>query len=130
MTTNNATSIMLTGQGLPETAKALVGRLIELGYNAEYVSPAVAERLGGEPGAALACRLLARNGCFAVCHELAPEGDRFEWEVGPHDTPDFAAEKALDALADAGHIEVHDVSYTPEEEERVRKRLADLGYIE
>jgi len=66
----------------------------------------------------------------ACCQEaVAPEG-AVRIETDAHDTPDFAAEKALDILAEKGSIslELHD--YTPEEEEQIRKRLADLGYIE
>ena len=53
-----------------------------------------------------------------------------EFEVATHDTPDFAAEKVLDELAEAGILTLEDAGYSDEEEERIRKRLADLGYIE
>jgi hypothetical protein len=125
-------TIRLSGVGVPETMKALATRLLELGRKVEVMDDALAARLGGGSGAALACRLLARNGVavLAAYDGPAPEGEVLEAEVDEHDTPEFAAEKILDALAEEGLVTLETGDYSPEEEEEIRKRLADLGYIE
>jgi hypothetical protein len=125
-------TVRLTGVNVPETTRALATRLVELGRKVEVLEPAHAERLGGDAGAALACRLLSRNGVIVVAayEGRDPEGDSVEAEIDAHDTPEFAAEKILDGLAEAGIITLESADYTPEEEEEIRKRLADLGYIE
>lgn len=51
-------------------------------------------------------------------------------ELDSHDTADFAAEKVIDILAEQGVISLPTGAYTREEEERIRRRLQDLGYIE
>lgn len=125
-------TVRLTGCNVPETTRALATRLVELGRRVEVIEPSHAEKLGGDAGAAFACRLLTRNGVIVVAsyEGREPEGESVEAEVDEHDTPDFAAEKILDALAEAGFLELESADYTPEEEEEIRKRLADLGYIE
>ncbi len=47
-----------------------------------------------------------------------------------HDSPDFAADKILDALADREWIQFCDRGLTQAEERALRDRLIDLGYIE
>ena len=127
---NKATSITLTGPQAGETARALVARLIELGRPAQPIESSLAGRLG--PAAAVTCGLLSRNGVMVVISTpgILPEGEHLPIDLDPNDTPDFAAEKALDILAEAGIISLDVSDYTPEEEEQIRKRLADLGYIE
>ncbi len=51
-------------------------------------------------------------------------------DLDPHDTPDFAAEKVIDILAENKVISLPSTDYTREEEETIRRRLQDLGYIE
>ena len=125
-------TVRLTGAGVAETTRALATRLVELGRKVEVIEPAHAERLGGDSGASLVCRLLSRNGVIVVCsyEGREPEGEWVEAEIDAHDTPEFAAEKILDGLAEAGVLALESSDYTPEEEEQIRKRLADLGYIE
>jgi hypothetical protein len=90
------------------------------------------QSLGGPAGADTACGLLARNGVVVVAlyQDAWPTGERLTVEVDANDTPDFAAEKILDTLHEAGVVSLDVADYSPEEEEQVRKRLADLGYIE
>jgi hypothetical protein len=125
-------SIRLSGANAEDTAKLLVVRLIEMGRAAESVDPAAVRRLGGPRAAAQACGSLVRNGAIAVITHprLRPEGPSLEAEVDPHDTPEFAAEKILDQLAELGFIALGNSGYSPEEEELIKQRLANLGYIE
>ena len=129
---NKNISVGLTGPGVAQTAKTLGMRLIELGYNAEVVDADVVQRLGGPDPATYACGLLVRNGVIVIdaLVGVRPEGERLDVEIDENDTPDFAAEKILDDLATAGAITLEETAYSPEEEERVRERLASLGYIE
>ena len=124
--------VHLAGANAMETAHALVLRLMEMGYPAELVDAAAVKRLGGPKAAAYACSLLVRNGVIAVvtAPRLKPDGERLDLDVSPHDTPDFAAEKVVDELAAVGVVRLASVDYTPEEEDQIRKRLVDLGYIE
>jgi len=62
--------------------------------------------------------------------KMKPDAPCLTVEVDANDTPDFAADKVLDELAAAGAIAVQPSDYSPEEEERIRKRLSDLGYVE
>ncbi|NIA13504.1 MAG: hypothetical protein GWP08_05440 [Nitrospiraceae bacterium] len=125
-------SVGLTGPNVAETANALGMRLIELGYNAEVADAAVVERLGGPEPAVFACGLLVRNGVIVIdtLSSVRPDGERLDIEIDENDTPDFAAEKILDDLAGVGAITLEETGYSPEEEERIRERLASLGYIE
>jgi len=95
----------------------------------ERLLPALAKRLGD---AAFVCRLLSRNGIIvlATYGGAKPQEDCLEMAVDPRDTPDFAAEKILHGLEEKGVIERASADYTPQEEEEIRRRLADLGYIE
>lgn len=126
------TTVCLTGANAVETAKILGARLIELGRNAELIDAEAVDRLGGPTGAARACLLLTRNGVVVVSTSagFTPEGDAMPVEIDLNDTPDFAAEKILDALAGAGLVSLETGGYSPEEEEQIRRRLASLGYIE
>ena len=123
-------TIQLTGAMPAETAKALLTRLAEMGKQVERMDPDLAAKIG--PASGLVCRLLSRNGVFVVSVDpaLTPEGEVLSVEVDPNDTPDFAAEKILDNLSDRGLLSFENADYSPEEEEEVRQRLADLGYIE
>ena len=125
-------AVLLRGSNIVDTAKMLAVRLLEMGRNVEHLDEAAVKRLGGPASAAHACDLLTRNGVIAVIThpKLKPRGGVLEIEVDAHDTPDFAAEKILDELAAAGVIALESTGYSPEEEELIRKRLADLGYIE
>jgi len=124
------TALRLRGEFREDTAKALAQRLIELGKGAEIFDDALVSRLG--PAAGLACRLLVRNGVFVVIVSEHVETD-CECKcnaVDPHDTPDFAAEKILDMLAHENLVSIESHDYSPDEEEEIRRRLADIGYIE
>ena len=125
-------TICLKGAQAEAAAKALAFRLIELGRNAERIDGNMIKRLGGVKRAAVVCGLLGRNGVFAVvtAPDIRPEGEMVEAEIDDHDTPDFAAEKIVDDLAEHGLLRLDTAQYTPEEEESIRKRLADLGYVE
>ncbi|MBN2311464.1 MAG: hypothetical protein JXR94_20980 [Candidatus Hydrogenedentes bacterium] len=127
-----ATAIHITGASVPETTKALATRLIELGRPVEVIDSALAERIGGAAGANEVSGLLSRNGVvvLAVYDGAQPAGDTLAVEVDPNDTPDFAAEKILDLLDEAGVVDLESTEYTPAEEEQIRRRLADLGYVE
>lgn len=125
-------AVRLKGANVAETAKALAVRLVEMGRGVEVVDAPIVERFGGEKAAAFGCGLLARNGVVViVTHpDLEPQGDCLEVEVGEHDTPDFAADKILDELAETGVVILEESDYSPEEEEQIRERLSGLGYIE
>ena len=125
-------AVLLRGSNIVDTAKMLAVRLLEMGRNVEHLDEAAVKRLGGPASAAHACDLLTRNGVIAVIThpKLKPRGGVLEIEVDAHDTPDFAAEKILDELATTGVIALESTGYSPEEEDLIRKRLADLGYIE
>lgn len=125
-------TICLTGAASADVAKALAIRLIEMGRNAERFDPEVTKRLGGAKRVAYVCGLLSRNGVFVIVTTPGekPDGERLSVEINEHDTPDFAAEKIIDELAERGMLCQDAVQYTPEEEELIRKRLADLGYVE
>ncbi|HUW60356.1 MAG TPA: hypothetical protein VMZ06_05050 [Candidatus Bathyarchaeia archaeon] len=98
----------------------------------------------GEVAGILACRLvefqcrakLERPSSAAECNlriataPAAQAAENLAVELDAHDTPDFAAEKVIDILAENGVISLPAADYTPEEEEKIRRRLQDLGYIE
>jgi hypothetical protein len=109
-------AVRLTGENAEEAARALVRRLVELGSD---VCPP--EREPGKDFEGVAVRLDEGTS--------GPPADGTV-EVSPHDTPDFAAEKILDRLEEEGVISLESEGYTPEEEEEIRQRLADLGYID
>jgi hypothetical protein len=124
--------INLSGAHVGETAKVLTVRLIEMGRNVEHLDAEGAAHFGTVKAAAYASQLLARNGVVViVTHpKLKPRAECVNIDVDANDTPDFAAEKILDELAAAKVITLDTSEYSPEEEEQIRKRLADLGYIE
>ena len=108
--------LCLTGDGAAETAHVLVRRLVETGAGA---CPPDREPEDGF------------HGVWVCLSETLPDGVAGETvAVSPHDTPDFAAEKILDLLAGQGVVSLESEGYTPEEEEEIRQRLADLGYID
>lgn len=125
-------SVRLSGPQAEETMKALATRLVELGKSVERLDAALAEAVGGPSGANRVCGLLSRHGVavFAAYDGAEPEGAVLDVEVDDNDTPDFAAEKVLDQLEEHGVVELGSETYSAEEEEAVRKRLAELGYIE
>ena len=124
--------VNLSGANAAETAKVLTVRLIEMGRNVEHLDAPAAAHFGSMKAAAYACELLVRNGVVViVTHpKIKPHAEHVDIEVDANDTPDFAAEKILDELAAAKVIVLESYDYSPEEEEQIRKRLADLGYIE
>ncbi len=126
-----ATICVKGGAGV-EVARALAVRLLEMGCNVERLDADVVKRLGGAKRAAFVCGLLSRNGVFVVATTLGgkPEGELLDVEIDEYDTPDFAAEKVIDELAERGLLRRDSAQYTPEEEELIQKRLADLGYVE
>ncbi len=129
---DSAIIIQVTGAQARDTAYVLVKRLIERGRKAELLGPEAAALLGGAQGLNLTASVLARNGVFPVAAEAdaALEGDVLECAVEADDTPDFAAEKILEALAEEGLISSEAPAYSEEEEAEIQRRLADLGYIE
>jgi hypothetical protein len=127
-----AATVLFRGSGAAEVAKATGMRLIESGRAAEQLTPDVVDKLGGPAGAAHACRLLSRNAVFVMCTDdrVTPEGEVVAVDLDPNDTPEFAAEKALEMLQEIGLFSSASGDYSPDEEEEIRKRLSDLGYIE
>jgi len=125
-------AICLRGAEAAEAAKALAIRLLEMGRNVERLDDDMLKRLGGVKRAAFVCGVLSRNGVFVVAtaRGIHAEGETLDVEIDGHDTPDFAAEKIIDSLAERGLLRLDAGQYTPEEEEVIRKRLADLGYVE
>lgn len=114
--------VLLEGPRAAEVAGILAVRLDDLGRQASWAASAE----GG-------WRSLVENGGIVITSDAALESEgvpRLCCPLSPHDTPDFAAEKVLDQLAEAGAVNLENADYSPEEEERIRKRLADLGYIE
>jgi len=114
--------VLLEGPRVDDVAAILIGRLLELGRNAEWMD-----------APASSCKSLVRSGVIVITADagLEPEGvPRLSCPLSAHDTPDFAAEKILDKLAEAGVVVLDNTGYSPEDEERIRERLADLGYIE
>jgi len=89
------------------------------------------KRLGGNKSAMYAISLLVKNGGVVIVTipKVRPDAEVMDVDIDADDTPDFAAEKILDELAKKGMITIETGDYSPEEEERVRKHLADLGYI-
>lgn len=124
--------VRLTGAEMVETAKVLTVRLIEMGRSAEHFDSGLAARFGSLKAASYAGELLVRNGVVVIVTEakVKPRAESITIDVDVNDTPDFAAEKILDELAAAKVIALESSDYSPEEEEQIRKRLADLGYIE
>ncbi len=125
-------TVCLTGTQAVDVAKMLAVRLIEMGRYAEHLDDATMRPFGTQKAAAHACDLLARNGVVAIMTQprLKTAGPRLDIAIEEHDTPDFATEKVIDELANAGAVALESADYSPEEEEQIRKRLADLGYIE
>ena len=113
---NDCYVVCLTGEGAAETAHVLLRRLVETGAK---VCPPDRKPHAGFHGVWV--RLGDAESGSAASITVA---------VSPHDTPDFAAEKILDLLADQGVVSLESEGYTPEEEEEIRQRLADLGYID
>lgn len=113
---NRPYTIRLTGENAADAAHALGRRLVELGSN---VCPPGQAPPAGFDGVVL---------LLGDAPSDAPAGGTVE--ISAHDTPDFAAEKILDILHENGVISVESEGYTPEEEEEIRKRLSDLGYID
>jgi len=106
--------LKLRGANAGEVAGILAGRLTELQCRAE-LDAAVGER-------------------ECVMHITATStnhpAENLVVELDSHDTADFAAEKVIDVLAENGIISLPAADYAPEEEEKIRRRLQDLGYIE
>lgn len=125
-------SLCLTGTNPTETAKALCVRLVELNHRVALVDASFLSGLEANDSPARACGLLAKDGVIVVIPDAAisPEGERLDVEIDPNDIPEFAAEKILDVLNEKGLVDLEETQYSPEEEEEIRKRLADLGYIE
>ena len=125
-------AIRITGPHASETARALGKRLVEQGKGVEEFDDTQVECLGGPAIAGYVSKLLSRNGVIVLVTspDLQPEGETLDAAVDPSDTPDFAAEKILETLSEQGLLSSRDESYTAEEEEEIRKRLSDLGYIE
>jgi hypothetical protein len=108
-------TLRLQGADAEKVARILGRRLVEVG--ADACPP------GSEPDEDF------RGVVIRLDEEDAGPADACA-AVSPNDTPDFAAEKILDLLDEKGIISLESGGYTPEEEEAIRRRLTDLGYIE
>lgn len=107
-------SVNITGTNARPVSEILVTRLSEMGCHARV-----------EPQAGSTNPCVKIEAAFPI-----PGTESLSVEVDDHDTPDFAAEKIIDTLAECGAVSLEKADYTPEEEEQIRKRLQDLGYIE
>ncbi len=56
--------------------------------------------------------------------------DALVFAPGRHDTPEFAVEKIVDALAELDLVRLDAGALSPDEEEQIRARLQGLGYLE
>ena len=101
-------SVRLEMQGpqAPETALFLARRLEELGHPSVCEGPAV------------------------VFQATAEAEETLSFEAGPHDPPEFAAEKVLDALEERGWIQLDALGLGHAEEAEIEARLRGLGYVE
>ena len=126
--------VTLSGPNADAAGHALAARLIELGRKTELVDRGLEKILGHQTALATVVRMLTRNGVsvvYTLDEPLETDGlPTLPAHVDEFDTPDFAAEKVLDLLAAKGWVALDTGGYTPEEEERIRRRLADLGYVE
>ncbi len=126
--------VTLSGPNTGTAGHALAVRLIELGRKTEHVGQGLKKTMGNQTAVATLVRMLTRNGVsvvYTLDEPLETGGTpTLSAQVGEFDTPDFAAEKVLDLLAAKGWVALDTGGYTPEEEERIRRRLADLGYVE
>jgi len=94
--------------------------------------------LRGPQGVATATRLAARLtelGAPAACDKASVQlehalTDRVDFAVDPSDSPDFAADKALDLLEKKGYVTLDAPQLSEEEETVIRERLRRLGYVE
>jgi hypothetical protein len=125
--------IAIEGAEAAAAGAALAARLGELGRRVEPLTQAQLKAVASAEAAGLAAGWLSADDVAAmvVWHDGASATPEYlAAKLDPHDTPDFAAEKILDQLAEAGAIRLEQPNYTPEDEERIRARLAKLGYIE
>ena len=128
--------VVLTGEQATETSRVLAVRLIEHNCVVELFDQDRIRTHHGNRKALEAMEQFVHNGVVVLAPDFfeSPEEREMvptlEVEIAAYDTPDFAAEKILDELAEAGVLMLADTVYSPEDEERIRKRLADLGYIE
>ena len=106
--------LQLKGANAGKVAGILASRLAEFQCKAKLERPSTAVEC--------AVRITTKS-------TNRPAGDLVV-ELDGDDTPDFAAEKVIDILAEHGIISLPAADYTPDEEERIRRRLQDLGYIE
>jgi len=125
-------AICLTGANVAQTAAILAARIEGLGRLVAVIDQAAVDRFGSPKQAGQGCGYLSRRRVVVVVVHAAvqPTGESLDIEIDANDTPDFAAEKVLDALAAAGVIAPETLACSPDEEELIRQRLADLGYIE
>ncbi len=125
-------TVHLTGANIDDTAHVLVRRLVEVGCDSEPAGSELVQKVGSALAADHVCHLLSRHGVAVVATypEAQPRGACLNIDIDPNDTPDFAAEKVLDELEEAGVVSLDSNDYSPEEEEQIRQRLADLGYVE
>jgi hypothetical protein len=120
---------MLQGPNLEETLHALAVRLVELGREVVRADAAQIASWGRDDAVQSACATAVAAGAIVLATAAIP-ATATTMELDANDTPEFGAEKVLDALAEAGIVHLDIGDYTPEEEERIRERLAKLGYIE
>ncbi|MCL4216478.1 MAG: hypothetical protein KJ052_05675 [Candidatus Hydrogenedentes bacterium] len=134
MNAENGIVVTLSGPNTDAAGHALAMRLIELGRKTELAGRSLEKTMGNQTAVATLVRMLTRNGVsvvYTLDEPLETGGiPTLSAQVGEFDTPDFAAEKVLDLLAAKGWVALDTGGYTPEEEERIRRRLADLGYVE
>jgi hypothetical protein len=125
-------AVLLEGNTPGEVAKALGIRLLELGHQVEIIDATAVKLLGSKKRSVFVIELLVRNGIIVILAQsgIKPGCSCLEVVPDSHDTADFAAEKIIDMLAETGVVSMGTTQYSPEEEEIIRKRLANLGYLE
>jgi hypothetical protein len=84
--------------------------------------------------------LIARLGALGITAEPSETGvllhiardnaPALEEDISPHDTPEFAVEKILDLLEEAGIADLDSAGLSGEDEARMEDRLKRLGYLD
>lgn len=95
-------------------------RLEITGAGAAEAWAALSERLAGMPGGA----------AVELVTDSAGTVPDLRYEMDDFDTPGFAADKMVDLLAELGAVAPENGALSAGDEEAIRRRLTDLGYLE
>jgi hypothetical protein len=117
------------------SADALVTALREKEVKVAHVDTAIARRLGTDAAVGTAAGMLMANGVGVVISsggnvDAIREACGFLMPVGPAgDIPTTAIDTVMETLTTQGYLGTAAGAYSAEEEEEIRKRLQDLGYL-